>query len=215
MTPHDHKVACRNADYDWIVRSLLFPSIISEDGFSTIYDTSHLFFLGDLNYRLVLPTAHPHYSSSRGPEFSEVLSSEKIREDLKEYDQLTVEKRKGNVFVGLHEGEFWKFKCSYKYQLGHVDKYRWAKEFYPQQILILVFFSSRRMPSWTDRVLYATYSDSPGNGAHSNITNVLYTSILSYITSDHVIFRSYTLRSFLILTLETYRVPPFNAAACS
>ncbi|KAL9715289.1 hypothetical protein Ac2012v2_001951 [Leucoagaricus gongylophorus] len=168
LTPHDHKVACRNADYDWIVRSLLFPSIIPEDGFSTIYDTSHLFFLGDLNYRLVLPTAHPHYSSSRGPEFSEVLSSEKIREDLKEYDQLTVEKRKGNVFVGLHEGEFWKFKCSYKYQLGHVDKY-----------------SSRRMPSWTDRVLYATYSDSPGNGAHSNITNVLYTSIPSYITSDH------------------------------
>jgi len=95
-----------------------------EDSFSTIYDTSHLFFLGDLNYRLELPVAHPHYVDSKGPRFSEMLSSEKMREDLKEYDQLTVEKRKGNVFVGLHEGEFWKFKCSYKYQLGHVDRYR-------------------------------------------------------------------------------------------
>ncbi|KXN92200.1 Type II inositol 1,4,5-trisphosphate 5-phosphatase [Leucoagaricus sp. SymC.cos] len=168
LTPYDHKVAQRNADYAWIVRSLLFPPVEPGGGPSTIFGTSHLFFLGDLNYRLELPTTHPKYAISRLPEFSEALSSEKLREDLKEYDQLTVEKRKGNVFVGLHEGEFWKFKCSYKYQLGQVDKY-----------------SPKRMPSWTDRVLYATYTDSPDDPSHSNITNVLYASIPSYTTSDH------------------------------
>lgn len=170
LTPYDHKVARRNADYAWIVRSLLFPPVTPGSGLSTIYGTSHLFFLGDLNYRLELPTTHPKYSITRLPDFSEALSSEKIREDLKEFDQLTVEKRKGNVFIGLHEGEFWKFKCSYKYQLGQVDKY-----------------SLKRIPSWTDRVLYATYSDSleDDSPSNSNITNVLYTSIPSYTTSDH------------------------------
>ncbi|KAJ3571059.1 hypothetical protein NP233_g4003 [Leucocoprinus birnbaumii] len=168
LTPFDHKVARRNADYEWIVRSLLFPPIIPGDRHSTIYGTSHLFFLGDLNYRLELPKTHPQYAISRLPEFTKALSSEKIREELKEYDQLTIEKRKGNVFIALHEGEFWKFKCSYKYKLGQVDKY-----------------NLKRMPSWTDRVLYATYNDSPEDAAHSNITNVLYTSIPSYTTSDH------------------------------
>jgi hypothetical protein len=93
-------------------------------GSTTIFRTSHLFFLGDLNYRLDLPATHPKYATSRLPEFSEALSSEQLREEFKEYDQLTVEKRKGHVFIGLHEGEFWKFKCSYKYELGQVDKYR-------------------------------------------------------------------------------------------
>lgn len=82
-----------------------------------------------------------------------------------EYDQLTREVRKGNIFQGLHEGDFWKFKCSYKYQIGEVDQY-----------------SGKRTPAWTDRILYATHTDTPGQ---SNIKNVLYTSIPSYTTSDH------------------------------
>jgi hypothetical protein len=34
------------------------------------------------------------------------------------------ERRKGSVFVGLKEGEFWQFKCSYKYLNGEIDRYR-------------------------------------------------------------------------------------------
>jgi len=56
--------------------------------------------------------------------FAQVIDSEETREELKEFDQLTVERRKGRVLVGLREGEFWRFKCSYKYQLGAVDTYR-------------------------------------------------------------------------------------------
>lgn len=129
LTPYDHQVLRRNADYEYIVRTLLFPSLIPGESLSTIYGTSHLFFLGDLNYRLDIPKTHPAYAISKLPEFSEALSSEKLREELKDYDQLTMEKRKGNVFVGLREGDFWKFKCSYKYQLGEVDKYRSAAIF--------------------------------------------------------------------------------------
>lgn len=46
--------------------------------------------------------------------------------------------------------------------------------------------SPNRAPSWTDRVLYTTYTDTPEDPSHSNITNLLYISIPSYTTSDHV-----------------------------
>lgn len=125
LTPFDHQVVRRNADYEYIVRTLLFsPTQPGSKNPSTIFETSHLFVFGDLNYRLEIPETHPTYAILRLPEFSEALASEKFREELKEYDQLTVEKRKGNVCTGLREGEFWKFKCSYKYQLGETDKYR-------------------------------------------------------------------------------------------
>jgi hypothetical protein len=46
--------------------------------------------------------------------------------------------------------------------------------------------STKRTPSWTDRVLYATHTDSSDELDRSNIKNLLYTSIPSYTTSDHV-----------------------------
>jgi hypothetical protein len=48
--------------------------------------------------------------------------------------------------------------------------------------------SMKRTPSWTDRIMYATHTDSPDTPEKSNITNILYTSIPSYVTSDHVSF---------------------------
>ncbi len=77
--------------------------------------------LGDLNFRLEIPSSYP-LRVDEG--FAQVIDSEETREELREFDQLTVERRKGRVLVGLREGEFWRFKCSYKYQLGAVDKYR-------------------------------------------------------------------------------------------
>ncbi len=49
---------------------------------------------------------------------------DETRSSLKEYDQLVnVRDQLGAAFVGFREGEFWQFKCSYKYELGEVDKY--------------------------------------------------------------------------------------------
>jgi hypothetical protein len=89
-----------------------------------MYSTSHLFFFGDLNFRISLPKTHP-LTQQLKESTAQILGSESAREELKEYDQLLVERRKGNAFVGLKDGKFWKFQCSYKYQLGEVDKYRY------------------------------------------------------------------------------------------
>ncbi|TFK42443.1 Endonuclease/exonuclease/phosphatase [Crucibulum laeve] len=169
LTAHDHKLAQRLADYRHIVKTLLFDPISPTSKTpSTIYDTSNLFLLGDLNFRLDIPKTHPLALLRKLPEFSEAIASESTRAELKEFDQLTIEKRKRNIFIGLREGDFWKFKCSYKYKLGKVDEY-----------------SLKRAPAWTDRVLYTTHSDSPDSPQSSHITNLLYTSIPSYTTSDH------------------------------
>lgn len=121
LTAHEPKLAHRIADYHHIVGSLLFdaPSPSAPQTKSTIYATSHLFFLGDLNFRLALPHTHAPVASVVGH-----MHEESAREALKEYDQLLVARRQGAVCVGLREGAFWQFQCSYKYLLGEVDRYR-------------------------------------------------------------------------------------------
>ncbi|KAK0197019.1 Endonuclease/exonuclease/phosphatase [Armillaria mellea] len=166
LTAHAERLAQRIDDYNHIVGTLLFPSPSSPS--TTIYSTSHLFLLGDLNFRLSIPPSHPLHGFHAEPDVAAVLTSQDTRDTLKEFDQLLTERRKGTIFVGLREGDFWKFKCSYKYDVGQVDKY-----------------SVKRVPAWTDRVLYATYSDSPDTPDKSNITNLLYTSVPGYTTSDH------------------------------
>ncbi|KAI0818647.1 skeletal muscle/kidney enriched inositol 5-phosphatase [Irpex lacteus] len=172
LTAHSHKLQRRIQDYHHIVGTLLFdptdPSSSKEP--STIYSTSHLFFLGDLNFRLDLPDNHELAHPSQQINVARLLDEERVREDLKQYDQLLIERdHNHSAFAGLREGEFWRFKCSYKYKLGEVDKY-----------------DLKRHPAWTDRIMYATYTDSPDTPQKSNITNALYTSIPSYTTSDHV-----------------------------
>ena len=49
-----------------------------------------------------------------------------------------------------------------------------------------IMCSLKRMPAWTDRIMYTTHTDSPETPRLSTITNTLYTSIPSYASSDHV-----------------------------
>ncbi|KAK7020469.1 inositol polyphosphate phosphatase [Favolaschia claudopus] len=168
LTAHAENISSRIADWHHIVGTLLFPA---NDGklTSTLYDTSHLFLHGDLNFRVVLPPEHP-LKGATSSVLGQTLSSETSREELKEYDQLLLERRNpaSRAFIGLREGEFWRFKCSYKYSIGEVDKY-----------------SEKRTPSWTDRILYTTYTDSSDSPNESAIKNLLYTSVPGYTTSDH------------------------------
>ncbi|TRM62596.1 Endonuclease/exonuclease/phosphatase [Schizophyllum amplum] len=165
LTAHAEKVAHRVADFHHIVGTLLFPPSPGASGHlsSTIYDTSHLFFFGDLNFRLDIPPAD---SPAAATAVTLMDDSEQLH-TLKAYDQLTNEKQRRTAFLGFHEGEFWKFKATYKCIIGAVDRY-----------------NPGRVPAWTDRILYATYSDDP-SASESNIANILYTSIPSYTTSDH------------------------------
>lgn len=91
-----------------------------------MYATSHLFFLGDLNFRVTLP---PLLSTAQAPNPCDIfamLKDESSRERLKEFDQLLNQRRKGTAFIGLREGPFWTFKCTYKYKLGEVDRYKYV-----------------------------------------------------------------------------------------
>jgi len=155
LTAHEYKLPQRIADYNWIVGSLAFPPLPTSPSSSrkpstaptTIYDTSHLFFFGDLNFRLDLPESHPLHGPENHGSLVSALDSESKRQELKEYDQLRMEQKKGTVLVGLREGDFWNFKvchssfvfhviicagfkdiwllqCTYKYGIGEVDKYR-------------------------------------------------------------------------------------------
>lgn len=63
-------------------------------------------------------------------------------------------------------------------------------------------FSTKRVPSWTDRVLYATHSDSSDTPDKTNITNLLYTSIPSYTTSDHVCYDGQYIFLFVIIDMR-------------
>jgi hypothetical protein len=89
-----------------------------------MYSTSHLFFLGDLNFRLTPPPTSPYAGRANIHSVEAALDTQSGREELKEYDQLLQERRKCTVFHGFREGEFWAFKCSYKFKIGEVDKYR-------------------------------------------------------------------------------------------
>jgi hypothetical protein len=136
LTAYENKLGHRLADYRHIVGTLLFPPISPDSKIpSTIYSTSHLFFLGDLNFRVEIPSSHPFSLPGR---IKQVLDDESTRQELKEFDQLLVEHRKGTVFVGLREGQFWKFKCSYKYLHGEVDKYRYVSQSIRRGVICLI-----------------------------------------------------------------------------
>jgi hypothetical protein len=127
LTAHEPKLAQRVADYHHIVGTLLFPPLSSSPSSpTTMYATSHLFFLGDLNFRITLP---PLLSTAQAPnpcDIFSMLKDDSSRERLKEFDQLLNQRRKGTAFIGLREGPFWTFKCTYKYKLGEVDQYKYV-----------------------------------------------------------------------------------------
>ena len=98
------------------------PRAVAEE-ITDRYD--HSFVFGDLNFRLALPSTHALSAPDQLANLAQALSGDDGRSELKEYDQLVIERDvKGTIFHGFREGEFWRFKCSYKYLLGEADKYR-------------------------------------------------------------------------------------------
>lgn len=109
LAPHDYNVARRNDDWKSIVSRLLF-----RDGrkASQIYDSSYLFVLGDLNYRI--STAKPDYMSSL--KLRSALSDR--AKLIAERDQLSVERSARRTMHHLQEGDLASFPPSYKYRIG-------------------------------------------------------------------------------------------------
>jgi len=66
------------------------------------------------------------------------LLAEGLREEVLLCDELTRQRREGNVFAGFHEGAI-TFNPTYKFD-------KWSDEYDTS--------SKRRVPSWTDRQIF-------------------------------------------------------------
>lgn len=155
LEAHDHNIKTRNAQYQSILSSLVFRS---SDPLSTpyqVFDSSHLFIMGDLNYRLAkLPsTGWP----KEGRQSDDILALEKERADMVELDTLRAEQREGRVAGGLREGDLSRFAPTYKRIVGQVDGYtKWVS----CPVCPLGHAHLRkRVPGWTDRILFASWTD--------------------------------------------------------
>ena len=110
LEAYDHNIPRRNAQYREILSSLVFRSGDALASPAQVFDTSHLFIMGDLNYRLSQrPTSDPSLSKDHA--------------ELLKFDTLQKEQREGRAFGGLTEGDLSQFAPTYKRVVGQVDGY--------------------------------------------------------------------------------------------
>ncbi|GMK56701.1 hypothetical protein CspeluHIS016_0305410 [Cutaneotrichosporon spelunceum] len=174
LEAHDKNIAVRNEQYDQILSSLVFrggDALHRLQPFQP-HHTSHLFIMGDLNYRLErLPgDDYPH-------EKGEVAALEGERTGLMKLDTLRREQAAGRVFGGLRESDVSRFAPTYKRIVGEVEGY-----------------SHKRIPGWTDRILVASHNDpeslysanaTPGVSPEGTTQILQYTSSPEVTISDH------------------------------
>ncbi|ORX36766.1 Endonuclease/exonuclease/phosphatase [Kockovaella imperatae] len=139
----DHNVPRRNSQYRHILTSLVFQGSDPLVKPAQVFETSHLFVMGDLNYRLT------HLPGGAYPdEEGEGVQAEKERAKLVEVDTLKREQKMGRAFGGLREGDLTKFIPTYKRIVGKVNG-----------------FSRKRIPGYTDRILFASHDDTPSSSS--------------------------------------------------
>ena len=121
LEANDHNIPRRNAQYRTILSSLIFRSSDPLAQPAQIFDTSHLFVMGDLNYRLsrIPSTGYPTEEKMS----DDLIALEKQRVEMVEMDTLRKEQREGRVFGGLREGDLTRFAPTYKRVVGQVDGY--------------------------------------------------------------------------------------------
>ncbi|KAJ8621415.1 hypothetical protein MRB53_029944 [Persea americana] len=134
----------RNSNAMEILSRTSFPRGPSLDLPQNILDHDRTIWLGDLNYRISL---------------SEDKTRELVKENnwdmLLENDQLRVERTKGGVFEGWHEGVI-KFAPTYKYH-SNSDEYYGCGSCVQRKK-----GEKKRAPAWCDRILWY------GNGLKEN-----------------------------------------------
>ncbi|KAK9667886.1 hypothetical protein RND81_13G018200 [Saponaria officinalis] len=123
----------RNANAYEIIRRTRFSSILNSSHPSTIPSHDHIFWFGDLNYRLNMTDT----------EIRKLVVKKKWNE-LFSNDQLSKELRSGHVFDGWKEGPI-NFPPTYKYEFNS-DRYVGEN---PKE------GEKRRSPAWCDRILWS------------------------------------------------------------
>ncbi|XP_024863356.1 phosphatidylinositol 3,4,5-trisphosphate 5-phosphatase 2A isoform X2 [Kryptolebias marmoratus] len=138
LTSGNEKIARRNQNYLDILR-LLSLGDKQLNSFDISLRFTHLFWLGDLNYRLDM-------------DIQEILNyiNRKEFEPLLKVDQLNLEREKNKVFLRFAEEEI-SFPPTYRYERGSRDTYVWQKQ--------KATGMRTNVPSWCDRILWKSYPE--------------------------------------------------------
>ncbi|XP_069737743.1 LOW QUALITY PROTEIN: phosphatidylinositol 3,4,5-trisphosphate 5-phosphatase 2 [Phaenicophaeus curvirostris] len=157
LTSGGEKTPRRNQNYLDILR-LLALGDKQLSSFDISLRFTHLFWFGDLNYRLDM-------------DVQEILNyiSRKELEPLLRVDQLNLEKEKHKIFLHFGEEEI-TFPPTYRYERGSRDTYVWHKQ-KPTGV-------RTNVPSWCDRILWKSYPET-----HINCNS--YGCTDDIVTSDH------------------------------
>ncbi|KAM6933414.1 phosphatidylinositol 3,4,5-trisphosphate 5-phosphatase 2A [Xenentodon cancila] len=157
LTSGNEKIARRNQNYLDILR-LLSLGDKQLSSFDISLRFTHLFWLGDLNYRLDM-------------DIQEILNyiNRKEFEPLLKVDQLNLEREKNKVFLRFVEEEI-SFPPTYRYERGSRDTYVWQKQ--------KATGMRTNVPSWCDRILWKSYPE-------THIVCNSYGCTDDIVTSDH------------------------------
>ncbi|KAK1900060.1 Phosphatidylinositol 345-trisphosphate 5-phosphatase 2A [Dissostichus eleginoides] len=157
LTSGNEKIARRNQNYLDILR-LLSLGDKQLSSFDISLRFTHLFWLGDLNYRLDM-------------DIQEILNyiNRKEFEPLLKVDQLNLEREKNKVFLRFGEEEI-SFPPTYRYERGSRDTYVWQKQ--------KATGMRTNVPSWCDRILWKSYPE-------THIVCNSYGCTDDIVTSDH------------------------------
>ncbi|XP_014377747.1 phosphatidylinositol 3,4,5-trisphosphate 5-phosphatase 1 isoform X2 [Alligator sinensis] len=146
LTSGSEKKHRRNQNYTSILRFLtLGDKKLSP--FNITHRFTHLFWLGDLNYRVDLPTTEAEniIQKIRQQQYPELLP----------FDQLLMERKDQKVFLQfaptsfVSEEEEITFAPTYRFERGTREKYAYTK----QKATGMKY----NLPSWCDRVLWKSY----------------------------------------------------------
>nr|XP_055235795.1 phosphatidylinositol 3,4,5-trisphosphate 5-phosphatase 1 isoform X3 [Gorilla gorilla gorilla] len=160
LTSGSEKKLRRNQNYMNILRFLaLGDKKLSP--FNITHRFTHLFWFGDLNYRVDLPTweAETIIQKIKQQQYADLLS----------HDQLLTERREQKVFLHFEEEEI-TFAPTYRFERLTRDKYAYTK----QKATGMKY----NLPSWCDRVLWKSYP-------LVHVVCQSYGSTSDIMTSDH------------------------------
>ncbi|XP_045650056.1 phosphatidylinositol 3,4,5-trisphosphate 5-phosphatase 1 isoform X2 [Ursus americanus] len=160
LTSGSEKKLRRNQNYMSILRFLaLGDKKLSP--FNITHRFTHLFWLGDLNYRVELPTweAEAIVQKIKQQQYADLLA----------HDQLLTERKEQKVFLHFEEEEI-TFAPTYRFERLTRDKYAYTK----QKATGMKY----NLPSWCDRVLWKSYP-------LVHVVCQSYGSTSDIMTSDH------------------------------
>ncbi|XP_075425723.1 phosphatidylinositol 3,4,5-trisphosphate 5-phosphatase 1 isoform X2 [Ascaphus truei] len=139
LTSGSEKKLRRKQNYFNILRFLVLGDK-KLSPFNLTHRFTHVFWLGDLNYRIQLPNTEAEniVQKIRLQQYPELLLS----------DQLSAERRDSQIFLRFNEEEI-TFPPTYRYDRGSRERYCYTK----QKATGIKY----NLPSWCDRVLWKSY----------------------------------------------------------